>query len=261
MKTLGLFRKLGSVSLFVLIIVAPGCGQTAGSPVTRAGNDADDFNGERHSAEVQGQGKALVTRCESQVSAGANCKVVVGFQDAACVASPPLDLYGYSLAREADGFHVGLRIHLTMLGVADARADVILGKVLSCVPKIAGVWLRYGIHLNLNIQRDVNEGHYAAPETAVRLVDRSGRSNAANYFFTDATENEVDVFCKVLLHETGHILGLPDEYRDINAPERKFVSTEKRPWSVMADNYHHWEVLDFYPRHVRAVLAPLCHLN
>ncbi len=245
-----------------LLVLVSGCGRSNGSPSLR-NNESDDFIGEIHSAEVQAQGRAIATQCEGQVPLATKCNVLIAPEGPRCAdsGSLPIDRDGYTLSREADGFHLGLRIHLYLPGVAPNRADVVLDKVRSCVPKIADIWSRYGLHLDLRLDRDANPAQYSPPDFAIQLFDRQARSNSRNYYFSGETAFELGEFCKVVLHETGHLLGLPDEYADVDVPERKFISTEKRPWSVMADNFHVWQLLDFYPRHVRAVLAPFCHLN
>jgi hypothetical protein len=79
-------------------------------------------------------------------------------------------------------------------------------------------------------------------------------------------------FCLMVLHETGHLLGLPDEYADPMCPDRTFVSNETNPWSAMAtplfgfadhiDLLNNQQILDlsaveFFPRHVRAIACTL----
>ena len=81
-------------------------------------------------------------------------------------------------------------------------------------------------------------------------------------------------YCNMANHELGHRLGLPDEYADPGCNAREFVSSEQYPFSVMAtpqlglldtpsiDGIAGTDIdtglAEFFPRHIKKVLAPLC---
>lgn len=92
-------------------------------------------------------------------------------------------------------------------------------------------------------------------------------------------------YCLMMMHETGHLMGLPDEYAEPTlCPDRPAsnIATETNPWSAMAmthtgffddvelpieavlgtgvgdaDKYFTKKV-EFMPRHVTQLLEPLC---
>ncbi|HTL12759.1 MAG TPA: hypothetical protein VL588_09745 [Bdellovibrionota bacterium] len=82
----------------------------------------------------------------------------------------------------------------------------------------------------------------------------SGPRNCTQF----AEDVRQDEYCLLLLHETGHHLGLPDEYADSDCPDREGISGAVDPHAVMDDQYYGWRHIDFFPRHIAAVLAPLC---
>jgi hypothetical protein len=62
----------------------------------------------------------------------------------------------------------------------------------------------------------------------------------------------------MMLHEVGHLLGLNDEYEDKACPDRTFISKDSNPYSIMDETNEKKKYLDFYPRHIKTIIQPLC---
>ncbi|MCC7441921.1 MAG: hypothetical protein IT285_09820 [Bdellovibrionales bacterium] len=80
-------------------------------------------------------------------------------------------------------------------------------------------------------------------------------------------------YCQMMLHEVGHLMGLPDEYADPSCPDQEFISSETYPWSAMAVPFfglldtpdilgsgHSIDTgyVEFFPRHLETITLPLC---
>ncbi len=150
-------------------------------------------------------------------------------------------------------FKIRLKILPTSTRFQEAEAMLKLAR--SCVPLNQSVWSRYGVQVNLlfDSDREPQSTDPLIPTRMINFYNYEGRGNAENFYKI----NEVD-FCKVVSHEVGHHLGLPDEYEDVSCPDRSFVSQEVNPYSLMAYIYYPWQQLDFFPRHLRTVLGSFC---
>lgn len=150
-------------------------------------------------------------------------------------------------------YKIRLKILPALTSIQEAQAMLQLAR--SCVSLNQSVWSRYGVSVNLSFDSD-REPQTTDPSLPIRTINfynYVGRGNAENFYKI----NDVD-FCKVVSHEVGHHLGLPDEYEDVSCPDRSFVSQEVNPYSLMAYIYYPWQQLDFFPRHLRTVLSSFC---
>lgn len=148
-----------------------------------------------------------------------------------------------------------IRLKILPASTSFQEAQVMLKLAQSCVSLNQSVWSRYGVEVNLSFDSD-REPQTTDPTLPIRTIifyNYEGRGNAENLYKI----NDVD-FCKVVSHEIGHHLGLPDEYEDASCPDRSFVSQEVNPYSLMAYIYYPWQQLDFFPRHLRTVLSSFC---
>ena len=148
------------------------------------------------------------------------------------------------------------KIHFRILGAPD-RVNALnwLEQARSCLPAMQAVWQRYGVRLEIPMDSDFHPSSEGAhlPVQEVELGGEGGRSHALRFHL-----REGDAFCKMMIHEIGHHFGLEDEYVDPDCPNRPFISTERSPFSLMANISETWNQLDFFPRHLRSIFGEFC---
>jgi hypothetical protein len=274
-------KKLISSCVIVACLIFSGCGkyhyEDGSVSEWTVGSYDEDFVGSSSSSEVHSRGLEFIQSCKlealnhvskKQVSSHSEtrlCNVVSLFDGRkGCVSNKRAESHdNYEIGISSDG-RLKLNLNLAFYSsAAPARLDEMIASIRKCLPSIAEVWARYGVEFELGLLKSEELNSYARPAWRIALNDEVGRSNSRQYYFR-GPENKVpaqyesEALCSMVLHETGHLLDLPDEYKDDAHPERKFISTEKRPWSAMADTWHHLAVLDFFPRHLATVFAPVC---
>lgn len=197
----------------------------------------------------------------------------------------------YRITRRGDHFELGLRIRLQY---ADSnlplpRRREILAQSRACVPRLQSFWSRYGIVYNLELDSD-SDRSFSTPDRIVSIDDAvSGprRSDSSRFFFRGISYGLADMcrrscrgterclpicegvrqneYCLLMLHETAHMLGLPDEYRE-EGPHGENLCPDRRtefpnivdPYSPMNRQDLGWDRLEFFPRHIQVVLGPAC---
>lgn len=196
----------------------------------------------------------------------------------------------YILSRQIDGVHIAFktRLEIEPRHTPDARAKLLLERVRECVPVIQSVWARYGVQLHMLIDSDRHPipGNDDYNVTLWDTLSGDRRANAGNLYFWDqpktasgrcldlclsqkyATLSACEVqceplrkndFCLTMLHESGHWLGLSDEYEENGyCPDRPRIAAEQKPGSIMDDQRKGLENIEFFPRHVKTVVEPLC---
>ncbi len=191
----------------------------------------------------------------------------------------------YDVWRDKKGIKVGVSVRFMTSEDKPAERELELVEKITatCPEKMAGLLRRYGIGFEADFLVIRNPSVFATnaktehPEIRVDLVDAFGRSDAAKYYYYGqkygdcvacvakkapcpaACTGEVsDEFCATMAHELGHSLGLPDEYKDASCPDSKTWSTDSDPWSLMDDTFQPWQSVELFPRHLAAVLMPLC---
>lgn len=159
--------------------------------------------------------------------------------------------------------HLNLRFNVLPKSTSHARADHMLSYTEACLDQFAAIWDRYNIGVKVNI--DAHHIKKLAEKTTldINLIDAEGRSNSENFYFRGMSPQKErkrqQDFCKMIVHEVGHLVGLDDEYKDSNCPARPYVATDtKPPFSIMARTSGDWSDLEFFPRHVATVISPLC---
>lgn len=163
----------------------------------------------------------------------------------------------YQLSKQGGQIHLGMSIHWAIAPseVSDKEAVAMLAKVRACVPQMTAFWDRYGIKLNLQMDSD-RQPSLKERAVSINLIAKDGQSDSGNIYILPW---KGEMFCKLLLHETGHLMMLDDEYYDPRCPDREIVSKENDPGSVMVEmSWRSMSEIDFFPRHLRTVLSPLC---
>lgn len=160
---------------------------------------------------------------------------------------------GYRLKKLGAGFRINTRIGLVPSpdDMSEELATELMDAIRACEAPIQEVWSRYGIELQIDfgLTKDKNDSQF---DHAVFLHQGDGRSDTSNLYTQDSN------LCQVILHEVGHLLGLDDEYSDDDCPNRPLISEETLPISVMNQHFHPFDMIDFFVRHIMAILAPVC---
>lgn len=249
---------------------------------------------------VEDINRQWVEKCANQ-SWAPQTAIVQRKQNWLCVTNPTENQHGstastvaYRLDRADGKIKLSTKLLLTFSEQDEDRRELFESAVESsknCVPEIQKFFARSGIELDLKIEnaqdRKVNpfalSHQLAVNQLQLRLS--VGRSDSSNLFFfgreangawaacfkkyptswmTECDQDRQKEFCLMMTHELGHLLGLPDEYEDKEScPDREFAvaSPEQEPYSVMKDEYHGWDKISFFPRHIGSMLSPMCDEN
>jgi hypothetical protein len=234
------------------------------------------------SSDAEPAADAFVRSCERRVPVGRQATRAY-WRNSACSSENFNQTWvSYDLARRADGIHVRVGVRLAIASsVAPARADYLFERASACGDFMRAFWKRAGLKLDLTISR---VGVRGGESHDILLSDGYGRGDSTHLYFDGFSESaswkgdclhqctggdcparceglRQEELCRTMLHETGHLLGLEDEYPEPDCPDRKVPSERERINSVMYDPFGAVEDLRFYPRHFATVLAPLCSVS
>ena len=230
--------------------------------------------------------QALAQKCRRGVPPGTSVLVHRNIMSL-CIA--PAAYQGldpdFIISNQLDGIHFSYKLLLKMEGFEPDEARENLAGMKGCAAQIHSFWNRYGIQFDLaveNLAGSAASPQATEPHQIVRVVNSACRpddkkicmagrypdaprcEDGCHYELTRpaclagcnaARWNRV---CLLMLHETGHHLGLPDEYADSVCVDRPFVSQDENPWSVMDNQQHGWDLIEFFPRHLKTILQDLC---
>ncbi|HRK02782.1 MAG TPA: hypothetical protein PLH57_08965 [Oligoflexia bacterium] len=178
-------------------------------------------------------------------------------------------LYWISASTEAIHLHMRLRLAFGPKKLAHDRAATMTDRLEDCLREASEVWARYGINLDIAVDWKADPVFEGAV-SPITYVDDYGRSNSETFYFRGfplkkgekpRTEKVRQAgFCTMVVHELGHLLGLDDEYEEVQAcPDRPFLAERTEPpYSFMERNQSNRQELEFFPRHVARVISPLC---
>jgi len=236
----------------------------------------------------------IVSQCVNRMQDGAVKKVSFSLQQL-CDRNrdPPYNgaSPAYMLRRNGHRLQLSMRIRMVFPegdGTTWSHADEMMTDVRYCTEQLRALWMRYNIDFSvlLDSNKSPNPALDEQPRPLMRTLDfpyRSCRSNASLICYrgqgeADLIDTIADItpvplpridglapdrlvaraeMCQTLTHELGHLMGLPDEYDDDACPDREFVSEEEDPTSIMNED-EDWDEWDFYPRHIRSILRPVC---
>ncbi len=228
---------------------------------------------------VAAANRGLVEKCRRSVPLGTSVLVQRAVKSL-CIAPAGYTQAkpDFTLSNQLDGIHLGYKLVLKMEGFEPAEVEENLAGMQGCVAQIQSFWQRYDIKFDLAIgAARADEAHQSVvlSNSACRADDRkiclAGRFPDAPRC-EDGCRSELtraaclagckaahwNRVCLLMLHETGHHLGLPDEYADPVCVDRPFISRDEKPWSVMDSQEYGWEQIDFFPRHLKTILGDLC---
>lgn len=238
--------------------------------------------------------RELVRACSAKIPVG-TVKSVNSVKSFACAKNGQVPRrytpVKYGLEKTSSGIKISLRSKfVTDSGVSWKMENEMKESLLKCVGDMKGFFARYGIELDYRVRianhpvdkvRDMASGS-EAPEHTILLKRGTGRSTVGQFYYggqgsaakcaEEARKNGADgshcerarqrELCLMMTHETGHLFGLGDEYRARECPDREFPTQvrEMRPGSLMAqeDHLEGWEHLELFPRHIAAILEPVC---
>jgi hypothetical protein len=207
--------------------------------------DSDGKYGPGKNAEIRAANLKVVEKYRSLYPVGGE-EEVFGWTDGQCGPVP----HNYRFSSQADGFHVEVRVRLKMPNVSLHREQEMLALVRGCVPKMKTLWENYGVHFE--VQYDST--HFKSiknPHAYITMSDAKERSDSLNYYLGHHSDEE---FCLVDAHETGHLVGLSDEYFE-EGTCRVSRPIDENPWSVMNNQYKGWEKIEFFPRHLETIIS------
>ena len=239
-----------------------------------------------NSEQIIAANRALVDSCSARLPVNANIVTEVSVAETLTQACTESNSYSnpvkYRIQKMQDGLHLALKVNIKPDATGDsnsARWTQMVASTQQCVSTSEKIWKRYGVTLNL--QLNANSSQQSDQE--VTLSDEFGDSTFENlYFFgsddpdspfqhclascqddsdtcmKQCEETRQTLFCDTFLFETGHWLGLADEFSDASCPARAFISQEKDPWSIMADPWEALESVQYFPRHLSTILEHAC---
>lgn len=164
----------------------------------------------------------------------------------------------YSVYADEKGIHIrGGILFKPDSGISLRREQELLNQAKACLPNIRDLWGRYGIDMQIQVASQNYGAMSSRDSIEVKMIDAKDRSDQYTYFFGGKYGNK-NKFCLMMTHEIGHNLGLPDEYFDEECPDRKLAKGSGKIASIMENQNHGWELIDFMPRHIASIISPLC---
>jgi hypothetical protein len=116
-------------------------------------------------------------------------------------------------------------------------------QVERCLPLAESFFERYGVNLIVRAVEKEKADH------EIKLIDGFGRSSSTIWHLKGRG------VCGVIIHEMGHLFGLPDEYQeDDTCRTQEFAAKEVNPYSLMAYDSDNLDHLQLMPRHIMAIL-------
>jgi hypothetical protein len=203
--------------------------------------------------EVRNEGRRLVEACAAQMRVD---RLRVR-EEISHVGGRRLDAR-YSIRR---GTSAETPIVLEIKIYAFYEDPAVLKRLEALLPGIRGFFERYGLGIDLIFEfsdfKHRNFGRACLNDQAVHLTIKDCITDTEEWCFFPGKDK---TFWATIVHEIGHYFGLEDEYWDKHYPNR-FVAPETDPVSIMQQGDTP-DRLDFYPRHIKAILAPVCpHLE
>lgn len=159
----------------------------------------------------------------------------------------------YSIKRSGDSVQLLLNLAFSPdESLSNEAFENGIRKTRSCIPYIKKFYSKYNIDFDINFFPFYSA--LVAPDNQIVLTGKNTRSNSLLFSLKDGT------YCKMVLHEVGHHLGLRDEYYEAGTCRAKaHAARERNPHSLMETIYEN--NLALFPRHFRTILGPALDLK
>ena len=136
-------------------------------------------------------------------------------------------------------------------------------KAAGSVNCIRSFFALHGIDLDLTFSFNKTNSKKRSKlyESEVNLWDHYHRSNSENWSTLSRFGKPMDQDrrCSLYIHELGHVLGLPDTYRETKkCPDRINIKSNSNVMNDHEGLYDHEEIKHFDEEQIKMLLSPLC---
>lgn len=155
--------------------------------------------------------------------------------------------FSYSLTPVDDYMKISLKTYFSFeQGMNDIEKREMLVKTNKCVRPVKEYYGKYNVIFDWTYASEFG-GKFTQPNADVTVVldSNDGRASSRHWY-----ANSYSHECKVIIHEIGHLLGLPDEYSEAGTCRSATFASEGP--SMMKD--HTDPSADFLPRHMLAII-------
>ncbi len=207
--------------------------------------------------QVRSENKTLVTSCTENALSSHVIEVDYNSSSPCRPGVVRSSSVKYQLFSRSGGISIETKIALAVPSrlTPESRATEMIDQTKACVPLIREVFSRYKIDFKLILEKasDITNADHQ-----IILSDEPGISYSDEWHFKEPFKGDDSEICGTAIHEISHLLGLDDEYKDKNCPDRKYISDAINPISIMKSGHAGWEGIDHYPRHIKTIVQPLC---
>jgi hypothetical protein len=251
--------SLLNVLLILQMMLSQGCGKNDSNSDSKSKNKTpykDEVNQPQVPLEVyidgvstsdritkiRNENKSLIYGALEKLEEGQRIEVVEDVESQ-CNGTPAK----YVISKDKEELNLILDVKFTP-AIGTRHDDFLSGveQVKSCIPEIENFYQRYDTQFKLNIYTD-EPSKDIKTLNRVEITTKNVRSNSGLYSMKDPD------FCRMVLHEMGHLFGLSDEYYELGSCRTNDHSSKDiYPWSLMDK---HMSEIELFPRHFKTILG------